>query len=81
MCAFMPASANWIGATPRASACLEERRPRPRRPLRPENVRPERAKVEIREDDVEPAGEARVGERLGPHAPVDVLCDGAVEAA
>ena len=64
---------------PASRARLEQRRPRARRPLRPEHVRPQRAQVEVREDDVEPAREPRVGERPRPHALVDRLGDGAIE--
>src|SRR5688572_7209767 len=62
-----------------ARARLEQRGPRARRPLGPEHVRSERAKVEVREDDVEPPREARVRERPRPHALVDRLRHGAVE--
>ena len=50
---------------PASRARLEQRRPRAWRPLRPEHVRLQGAQVEVREDDVEPPREPRVGEVPG----------------
>ena len=63
MCAFMPASANWIDRMPRSVPTFEQRPPRRRRGTRIGVARRDGVEIQVREHDVEPLEEGRIAER------------------